>query len=62
MTQCMEDQAPCRQKLAVVIDPYKQPFILKPASGTPITTMTAEVTVADASINQGTGKGLTRGR
>ena len=32
----------------------KQPFMLKLASGTPITTMSAEVAVADASINQGT--------
>ena len=32
----------------------KQPFMLKPASATPITTMTAEIAVADASINQGT--------
>ena len=34
----------------------KQPFMLKPASGTPITTMSAEVGVADGSINQGTGE------
>ena len=40
----------------------KQPFVMKPASGTPITIMTAEVTEADASINQGIGKGLTSGR
>ena len=32
----------------------KQPFMLKPASMTPITTMKTEVVVADASINQGT--------
>ena len=37
----------------------KQPFMLKPATGTPITTMTAEVPIADASINQGTGDFLT---
>jgi len=32
----------------------KQPFMLKSPSGTPITTMTTEVAVADASINQET--------
>lgn len=36
----------------------KQPFMLKPASGAPIATMTTEVAVADASINQGTGEVL----
>ena len=36
----------------------KQPFMLKPASGTPITTMSAEVAIADASNNQGTGEVL----
>ena len=36
----------------------KQPFMLKPASGMPITTMSAEVAIADASNNQGTGEVL----
>ena len=36
----------------------KQPFMLKPASGTPITTMSADVAVTDASINQVTGEVL----
>ena len=34
----------------------KQPFMLKPATGTPITTIKTEVAVADASTNQGTGE------
>ena len=54
MTRCVEDQAPRWQELAVVRF-KKQPFMLKPATGTPITTMTADVPIADASINQGTG-------
>ena len=35
--------------------------MLKPAGGTPITTMTAEVAVAYASINQGTEDGRKEG-